>query len=144
MTGGLLTTAQDIGASSVSEDTVREVLAAGAARELVTVEWVKQTIRRDKNSCKMETDHSQSIEIAAMIAEMLDVRHCRHLQAFLQERPSARQFMADLADRAAAKIRGSRTGDARDPQPAGAMIRHSNGETPGSPRGRTVDFSFVI
>ena len=44
-----------------------------------------------------------------MITEMLDVRHCRLLQAFLEERPSARQFMVDLADRAAAKICGGRS-----------------------------------
>ncbi|WP_027575756.1 hypothetical protein [Bradyrhizobium sp. WSM1743] len=104
-----LTAAQDLGASSVSEDTVHEVLARVRRGERVTIEWVKQTIRRDKGgSFKMETDQAQSIEIAAMITEMLDVRHCRLLQAFLEERPSARQFMADLAERAAAKIRRSR------------------------------------
>jgi len=104
-----LTAAQDLGASSVSEDTVREVLARVRRGESVTVDWVKQTIRRDKGgSAKMETDHAQSIEVAAMITEMLDVRHCRLLLGFLEERPSARQFMENLADRAAAKIRGSR------------------------------------
>jgi hypothetical protein len=104
-----LTAAQDLGASSVSEDTVQEVLARVRRGERVTVEWVRQTIRRDKGgSAKMETDQAQSIQIAAMITEMLDVRDCRRLQAFLEERPSARQFMAALADRAAAKIRRSR------------------------------------
>lgn len=104
-----LTAAQDLGASSVSEDTVDEVLARVRRGERVTVEWVKQTIRRDKGgSAKMETDHAQSIEIAAMITETLDVGHCRLLQAFIEERPSARQFVADLADRAGAKIRRSR------------------------------------
>jgi len=38
----------------------------------------------------------------------LDARQCRLLQAFLEERPPARQFVADLADRAATKIRKSR------------------------------------
>jgi hypothetical protein len=105
-----LTAAQDLGASSVREETVHEVLARVRRGEQVTVAWVKATIRRDKpGASKMETDHPHSIEIAAMIAEMLDVGHCRLLQAFLEERPSARQFMANLADRAAAKIRRRRS-----------------------------------
>lgn len=104
-----LTAAQDLGASSVSEDTVHEVLARVRRGERVTVEWVKQTIRRDKGSAtKMETGQAQSVEIAAMITEMLDVGRCRLLQAFIEERPSARQFVANLADRAAARIRRSR------------------------------------
>jgi hypothetical protein len=43
-----------------------------------------------------------------MITEALDVGHCQLVRAFLEERPSARLFVADLADRAAAKIRKSR------------------------------------
>ena len=43
-----LTAAQDLGASSVSEDTVHEVLARVRRGERVTVDWVKRTIRRDK------------------------------------------------------------------------------------------------
>jgi hypothetical protein len=104
-----LTAAQDLGAASVSEDTVIEVLARVRRGERVTVKWVDQTIRRDKGgSAKMAADQAQSIQIATMITEMLDVRHCRLLLAFLDGRPSARQFMADLAGRTTAKIRRSR------------------------------------
>lgn len=109
-----LTAAQSLGAASVSEDTVLEVLARVRRGERVTVKWVEQTIRRDKRgSVKMETDEAQSIQIAAMIADLLDLHHCRVLQAFLDERPSARQFMADLADRTTAKIHRSRAARVR-------------------------------
>ncbi|MDN4986718.1 hypothetical protein QY049_26515 [Bradyrhizobium sp. WYCCWR 13022] len=104
-----LTAAQYLGAASVDEATVLEVLARVRRGERVTVKWVEQTIRRDKGvSAKMETDEAQSAQIAAMITATLDLRGCRLLHAFLEERPSARQFMADLADRAATKIRTSR------------------------------------
>lgn len=104
-----LTAAQDLGAASVSEETVQEVLARVRRGERVTVEFVKQTIRRARgSSAKKETDSAESVQIAVMITEMLDAGQCRLLQAFLEERPSARQFMTDLADRAATKIRKSR------------------------------------
>ncbi|MGY0575702.1 hypothetical protein ACTGJ9_035565 [Bradyrhizobium sp. RDM12] len=45
-----LTAAQDLGAASVSEDTVIEVLARVRRGERVTVKWVDQTIRRDKGA----------------------------------------------------------------------------------------------
>ena len=141
-----LTAAQDLGASSLSEDTVHEVLARVRRGERITVEWVKQTIRRDKSGCdRMETDQARSIEIAAMITEMLDVRHCRLLQAFLEEWPSSRQFMSNLADHAAAKSPAPlRTGYSRDPQSAGVLNVHCNVMTFGGRRGRTTCFSFVI
>jgi hypothetical protein len=105
-----LTAAQALGAASVSEETVHEVIARVRRGERVTVEFVKQTIRRAKEgSAKMETDSAESVQIAAMITEALDAHQCRLLHAFLEERPSARHFVADLADRAAAKIRRSRS-----------------------------------
>lgn len=105
-----LTAAQDLGSSSVREETVHEVLARVRRGERVTVDWVQSTIRRDRgSSSKTPNDNARSIEIATMIADQLDVNHCQLLHAFIEERPSAREFMANLADLAAAKIHRGRS-----------------------------------
>lgn len=108
-----LTAAQDVGAESVDPDVVHEVLERVRVGR-VTVEWVKERIRRSKSDRSGKASHADHSQVmAAMITRVLDLEHCRLLVAFVAERPAARLFMRDLADHAAAKIGRSRSGSVR-------------------------------
>lgn len=105
-----LTAAEDLGASSVDPGIVQEVFVRVRRGERITVEWVKEAIRRAGRDTTMAkepiNDHSE--RMAAIIVQALDRPECELLRAFIEERPSARLFMADLADHAAAKVGGGR------------------------------------
>jgi len=105
-----LTSAEDLGSSSVDPAVVQEVFVRLRRGEQITVEWVKEAIRRSGGDTTMAqepiNDHSE--RMAVIIIEALDLSECELLRTFIEERPSARMFMRDLSDRAAAKIGGSR------------------------------------
>jgi hypothetical protein len=104
-----LSGALDLAAPSVDETTVVEILTRARRGERLTVEFVKECIRRAKGKAG-EPVPVGAAEMSAMVVAVLDISRKAALQKFLGDKPGPndRHFMKNLRERLAEDLRQSR------------------------------------